>query len=346
MPRNKGSLVSKNDSTTRENRRSPMARDAPPHSVSRLDVTRSRSPGNCFLPIGKPKEPRAPLAEEISPREQRITPTKQKTVLLPGTPPEIAYAPPQPTYYEARSGVPFHNAIGTETKKTVRMDESTENSRRIVTVEQTSRVIKFGDQQPSADFKSFETPATGAQRHKTTFKVPTPTKFVQGSFRESDYESDIDTRIKPKWAPADSDTEEPRYRKVQPPSAKGPRSFSAPVRQEHVVSPMEFDTGPPIVKRQTSMTQLRDDSRTRKIDSQSVKAQREAGTRTQEDALKPGSPPEFGYISRSDVRKAANRKNHVDVSVLAFAGGLLWVLCVCNYSRVAGYSRGDYCWED
>lgn len=294
-------------------------------SAFRLDVTRSRSPGNCFLPIGKPKEPRTPLADEVSPKEQRIsatTPTKQKTVLLPGTPPEIAYAPPQPTYYEARSGVPFHNAIGTETKKTVRMDESTENSRRIVTMEQTSRVIKFGDQKPSADFKSFESSTVGQTRQKSTFKVPTPTKFVQGSFRESDYESDIDARIKPKWAPADSDTEEPRYRKVQPPAAKGPRSSSAPVRHEHVVSPLEFDTGPPVIKRQTSMTQLRDDSRTRKIDSQSVQAQKDAGSRAREDALKPGSPPEFGYISRSDVRKAANRKNHVDVSVLAFAAGV------------------------
>lgn len=211
--------------------------------------------------------------------------------------------------------MPFHNAIGTETKKTVRMDESTENSRRIVTVEQTSRVIKFGDQKPSADFRSFDT--TPDQRHKSTFKVPTPKKFVQGQFRESDYESDIDTRIKAKWAPADSDTEEPRYRKVQPPMMKAPRSSSAPVRHEHVVSPLEFDTGPPVIKRQTSMTQLRDDSRTRRIDSQ-MEMQKEVSSR-QEDVLKPGSPPEFGFISRSDMKKAANRKNHVDVSVLAYA---------------------------
>ncbi|XP_068967253.1 titin isoform X4 [Bombus flavifrons] len=259
---------------------------------------------------GKPREPRTPLIEEISKKElerkeERIattTPTKQKTVLLPGSPPEIAYAPPQPTYYEARSGMPFHNAIGTETKKTVRMDESTENSRRIVTVEQTSRVIKFGDQKPSADFRSFDT--TPDQRHKSTFKVPTPKKFVQGQFRESDYESDIDTRIKPKWAPADSDTEEPRYRKVQPPMMKAPRSSSAPVRHEHVVSPLEFDTGPPVIKRQTSMTQLKDDSSTRRIDSQ-MKMQKEVSSR-QEDVLKPGSPPEFGFISRSDMKKAAN----------------------------------------
>ncbi|XP_076636076.1 uncharacterized protein LOC143349064 isoform X2 [Colletes latitarsis] len=245
---------------------------------------------------GKP----APPMEEISTRGAQRTKelekksaSKPKTVLLPGSPPEMAYAPPQPrpTYYEARSGPPYHNAIGTETKKTVRMDESTENSRRIVTVEQTSRVIKFADsKKTAADFSSFD-----AQKQKPQFKVPMPKKFVQGQFRESDYESDIDTRIRPKWTPSDSDKEEPRYRKVQPPAAKSPRSASAPVRQEHVVSPMEFDTGPPALKKQTSMTQLRDASRTRKIDS-----------RQRDEVLKPGSPPEFGFVSRSDVRKAAN----------------------------------------
>ncbi|XP_076385572.1 uncharacterized protein LOC105662897 isoform X4 [Megachile rotundata] len=239
---------------------------------------------------GKPKvreETRGSLIEEASKKaktfEKKET-VKPKTVLLPGSPPEIAYAPPQPQYYEARSGIPFHNAIGTETKKTVRMDESTENSRRIVTVEQTSRVIKFGDQK--SDYE------------KQKYKVPTPKKFVQGQFRESDYESDIDTRIKPKWAPPESDTEEPRYRKVQPPTTKSVRSSSAPVRQEHVVSPMEFDTGPPVLRRQTSMSQIRDESR---FDSQ-VKRQ----VSRQDETLKPGSPPEFGYISRSDVKKAAN----------------------------------------
>ncbi|XP_043261539.1 uncharacterized protein LOC122402644 [Colletes gigas] len=251
--------------------------------------------------IGKPasKELPTPPIEEISTRgaqrtkelEKKSVASKPKTVLLPGSPPEMAYAPPQPrtTYYEARSGPPYHNAIGTETKKTVRMDESTENSRRIVTVEQTSRVINFD-----------------AQKQKSRFKVPMPKKFVQGQFRESDYESDIDTRIRPKWTPSDSDKEEPRYRKVQPPAVKSPRSSSAPVRQEHVVSPMEFDTGPPVLKKQTSMTQLRDESRTRKLIDSRTKLQRDITTSKRDEVLKPGSPPEFGYVSRSDVRKAAN----------------------------------------
>ncbi|XP_014601997.1 PREDICTED: uncharacterized protein LOC106785786 isoform X2 [Polistes canadensis] len=244
-----------------------------------------------------------------------VTPTRIKQVLLPGSPPEIAYAPPQgqETYYEARAGMPYHNAIGTETRKTVRMDESTENSRRIVTVEQTSRVIKFGDTQKSTtnDLGSPIDHKTKIQKQsKSYYRVPTPKKFVQGQFRESDYESDVDSsRIRPKWAPADSDSEDPRYRRVQPPSGKSVRSSSLPVRQEHVVSPLEFDTGPPppssTMKRQTSMTQLRDEIRTSKLESN--KYQQQPFSRHDESILQPGSPPEFGFVSRTDVvKKAAN----------------------------------------
>ncbi|XP_072764140.1 uncharacterized protein [Anoplolepis gracilipes] len=211
------------------------------------------------------------------------TPTKPKTVLLPGSPPEMAYAPPQKPqqqFYEARASAPFTNAMGTETKKTVRMDESTETARRIVTVEQTSRVIKFGDTAP-------------VQKQQTHYHVPVPKKFVQGQFRESDYESDVDSgRIRAKWTPADSDTEEPYYRRVQPPAAKSPR-LSTPVRQTHVVSPMEFDTGPPT-------TQIRKQD----IDGTISNQQRASGK--SDSILQPGSPPEYGFISRSDVKKAAD----------------------------------------
>lgn len=218
--------------------------------------------------------------------------TKPKTVLLPGSPPEIAYAPPQQPqqqFYEARASAPFTNAVGTETKKTVRMDESTENARRIVTVEQTSRVIKFGDTAP-------------VQKQQTHYRVPVPKKFVQGQFRESDYESDVDAgRIRPKWTPADSDTEEPYYRKVQPPAAKSSRS-STPVKQTHVVSPIEFDTGPPT----TSLTsQIRREDIDGTVGHQRYQQQQTASEK-RDSILQPGSPPEYGFISRSDVKKAAD----------------------------------------
>lgn len=228
------------------------------------------------------------------------TPTKPKTVLLPGSPPEIAYAPPQQSqqqFYEAHTSVPFTNAVGTETKKTVKMDESTENTRRIVTVEQTSRVIKFGDTAP-------------IQKQQKNYRVPVPKKFVQGQFRESDYESDVDSgRIRAKWTPADSDTEEPYYRKVQPPAAKSPR-LSTPVRQTRVVSPMEFDSGPPT----TSLTsQIRKEDVDGTICHQRYQQQRTASGKN-DGILHPGSPPEYGFISRSDVKKAADRKKNINVT--------------------------------
>jgi len=232
-------------------------------------------------------------------QQTTVAPAKPKTVLLPGSPPEIAYAPPQPQqFYEARTSMPFTNAMGTEMKKTVRMDESTENARRIVTVEQTSRVIKFGD-----------TDITPIQKQHSRYRVPTPKRFVQGQFRESDYESDVDSsRIRPRWTPVDSDTEEPYYRKVQAPSTR--RSLSAPIRQEHIASPMEFDTGPPT----TSLTQIRQDTG-KKIDIQRYQQYTASGKT--DGVLQPGSPPEYGYISRSDVKKTADRKNDINVSTLS-----------------------------
>ncbi|XP_015607040.1 titin isoform X3 [Cephus cinctus] len=249
------------------------------------------------------------------------TPTKPKSVLLPGSPPEMGYVPPKQqqqrqTFYEARSGLPFHNAIGTETKKTVRMDESTENTRRVVTVEQTSRVIKFGENESSQNnFTSY-----GGNRQHSRFQVPTPTKFVQGQFRESDYESDADIRIKPKWTPADSDTEDLHYRKVQPP--RSARSSSVPVQRERerVMTPMEFDTQPPVMPQETSMTQhlldinaenkrlQRLEEMRKRFDSQTqiVKQQQQQQQQDREKILKPGSPPEFGFVSKQDVKNAAN----------------------------------------
>lgn len=180
---------------------------------------------------------------EVSREERQY---KSKSVLLPGTPPEMAYAPDpgNNNYYDARS------PMGTELKKTVRMDESTENSRRIVTVEQTSRVINFGRNRPtSGDFTTYRPPPAEVnsqqQQHRHSFyHVPTPKKFVRGQFRESDYESDVEqARIRPKWTPAESDNEDPRYRRVCPPST-GTTPTRMMERHEAVVTPMEFDKGP------------------------------------------------------------------------------------------------------
>lgn len=224
--------------------------------------------------------------------------SKVKTVLLPGSPPELAYAPPvesRQTFYEGRTGAPFHNAVGTELKKTVRMDESTENTRRILTVEQTSRVIKFGDTQTN---KTYEASTNQQQQsNKNSFNVPVPRKFVQGQFRESDYESDIDAgKIRPKWTPAESDTEEPRYRKVQAPRGSRPRS----------IGPIQSST--PIITWPSESENERSESEMR---SSMMSSQRL-------NELKPGSPPEFGYSSGQELRQTANRKSVVEIISLIF----------------------------
>lgn len=221
-------------------------------------------------------------AEESRRKEQQ---TKTKTVLLPGTPPEIDYAPPQQTYYEGRSGVPYHNATGTELRKTVRMDESTESTRRVLTVQQTSRVIQFNDQQQFAPTsESYSNVQREEHQQKQRMNVPFPKKFVQGHFKESDYESDIDlARIRAKWAPTDSETEEPRYRKVQPPKTRSRSS--------------EGHSGPIITLPSESENEYERRSR-----------RAEARKSFNENILRPGSPPEYGFASRNEI-KTTNRKS-------------------------------------
>ena len=51
-------------------------------------------------------------------------------------------------------------------------------------------------------------------RKRNYGKVPKPSKFTQGEMYYSDYESDFEGRILPKWKPYESDTEamQPLYR--------------------------------------------------------------------------------------------------------------------------------------
>jgi len=72
---------------------------------------------------------------------------------------------------------------------------------------------------------------------------PTPTKFTPSEFRESDYDSEIDSvRIRPVWSP-NPNTNEPQYRRVIPPTPT--RSVSLPRNYERILTPMEFDRVPP-----------------------------------------------------------------------------------------------------
>lgn len=153
---------------------------------------------------------------------------------------------PQPTtYYTAVAGQPVHNAIAHETSNTVHMKESTETSHRVVNMTQTRRVISLDNSKKEEKLEPFPFTPIQSQSYMRPTRVPpppTPTKFVPGEMRESDYESELENaKIRPVWTPNPSDNEDLHYRRVRPPSS---RSSSVPRSYERVMTPMEFDTGP------------------------------------------------------------------------------------------------------
>lgn len=80
---------------------------------------------------------------------------------------------------------------------------------------------------------------------------PSPSKFVKGEFRESDYESDYDRKIVPIWRPNDSDSEPISYKPIRPvlstptsrPASQISEGFS-PMPPTVFDQPPKFD-GPP-----------------------------------------------------------------------------------------------------
>lgn len=240
---------------------------------------------------------------------------KQPIILQPGTPPEIGYSPgPKKTqYYKSTVSAPYTNAIQTETSNVVHFDESTENSYRTMSVQQTHKVIKFGDQyKQESKLEPFPFQVEPEQRRRATSvpPPPTPTKFVPGEFRESDYESEVEiTKIKPKWSPV-GETDIPHYRKVRAPATI--RSSSVPAPKERVVTPMEFDTQSSYISTQKD----RVDGEMRKHESlykkfcENKSNQLLTRSHSYEPALHPGTPPEYGYISKSTATKLASE--HMD----------------------------------
>lgn len=209
-----------------------------------------------FKPKPVSAKPETPVADIIV-----ATPAVPEKVIVlePGSPPEIGYAPgPKKTqYYKSTTSTPYHNAVQTETSNIMHFNESTEHCHRTVSVQQTTKVIKFGDQSKKEEEVTQSFPY--AQDSSRSFKrasippPPKPKKFVPGEFRESDYESEVEnTKIRPKWVPGGSDTEDLHYRKVRAPGWS--RSSSVPAPQERVLTPMEFDTQPPQITQDRSVT--------------------------------------------------------------------------------------------
>jgi hypothetical protein len=300
-----------------------------------------------FEPIEKPSAP-VKLEVKIPEKSQKVfkpTPIVPKTpspvevivatpavkepdiVLQPGTPPELGYAPPPPRI------APYQNATQMETSKVMKFAESTEHSHRVVSVQQTTRVIKFGDKEkeaaPEPKLEPFPFKPEPERPRRRSVPPPTvPKKFVPGEFRESEYESDYEgARIKPKWTPGGSDTDEPQYRKVRPPPVT--RSASVPAKpSDSVPTPMEFDTEPvvlpspvtvniePKTKSVTTSDLESEQKRLKHVEkmrnrfsestSSSVQKKMTVATKsqvpvgdTQEIHVQPGEPPEFGFVPAS-----------------------------------------------
>lgn len=152
-------------------------------------------------------------------------------------------------YYTATTGPQIHNQndISCESSSHMEIREATENSQRIVNVSSTRKVVTYDQQHQQSTFeKSMEpfpftmspTPCISRQKLRPP---PTPTKFIPGEFRESDYDSEIESmRIRPMWTPNPIDADR-HYRHVSPPTPS--RSASVPRHHfERIVTPMEFDT--------------------------------------------------------------------------------------------------------
>lgn len=167
------------------------------------------------------------------PKPMELTPNRQEST----------------TYFKSITGQPVHNAI--ETTNSMQMHEHSENNRRVVNMQSTTKIINFNNQLygepepfPYSAAHDFGNPPNKSR----LAPPPTPTKFVKGEFRESDYESEIEaSKIRPVWTPIPSDSEEPQYRRVNAPRTT--RSASCPRSQQHPIpmSPIEFDKAAPYI---------------------------------------------------------------------------------------------------
>lgn len=176
----------------------------------------------------------------------------------------------QPTqYYTAIAGTPQHNSksLATETCNQMQMQEQSESCHRVVNMSSTKRVIQFDSRQEQQQ-QSYQYPYQYQQTVSRDEKLepfpfkpdagvytsrqrlpppPTPTKFIPGETRETDYDSEVDSvRIRPLWTPNPSDSDDPHYRRVKAPTPS--RSVSLPRSiepQSRILTPMEFDAATP-----------------------------------------------------------------------------------------------------
>ncbi|XP_071443400.1 titin isoform X2 [Hetaerina americana] len=281
-------------------------------------------------------------------------PSVQPSYVLPkpGSPPEERYAPPPPPLPQPitpsqgkKMPVDKNPLQAVETSKKMHFTESSETCHRVVSMEQTTRVIQFGDKgvkevvhpirsQPHTstdtpklvelvELEPFPfKPEPQKPRHPSGPPPPKPKKFTKGEFRESDYESDVENvRIKPIWVPHESDSEEPHYRKVRPPSTTPKKSEGSERGGPSPAPPTEFEKPPEMSGPQKSPYPSLDRKEKSKVITSTTKTEAEqkrlmrveemkrrfsGGTESQKPIakpvdysdgiiLQPGDKPEYGF---------------------------------------------------
>ncbi|XP_042876868.1 titin-like isoform X4 [Penaeus japonicus] len=215
-----------------------------------------------------PKEPKIFKSQppKKEPPKKEPPPRSPSPVLQPGTPPEELYAESKP------KESPFSNAIGVESTKITKIADSSAYHKRFVTMQQTTRVIKFTDSRTATTSTESHQTSSSERKSRSTKREepkkeplpalepfpftpdhpkpkkdrgvppPKPKKFQKGEFTESDYESDYEGRIRPKWQPPDSDADDPNYTKVKP-QLRSDRTPSK-TRERTPTPPTVFDVPP------------------------------------------------------------------------------------------------------
>uniref|UniRef100_A0A336ML28 CSON001463 protein n=1 Tax=Culicoides sonorensis TaxID=179676 RepID=A0A336ML28_CULSO len=219
------------------------------------------------------------------------------------------------TFYTAVAGVPQHlsNAVATETSKHMQMKESTEKSQRTVNVTHTRRVIALDDHQKMHREEKLEpfpytAPPVSMKTRQRVPPPPTPTKFIPGEFRESDYESEVESaRIRPLWTPNPFDEHDVRYRPVRP-SLHGGRATSVPRSYERVMTPMEFDHGP-IMPSKIDVLADRDlySTKTQTLDRSSIKKSKSKSKVTQDDITIRNKYGSYKTVAQNQVESMSSQ---------------------------------------
>lgn len=252
----------------------------------------------------------------VPPQESSMTTESysyDSVILEPGPPPEIGYVPPSTIKEKKIEKIEKTLEMSLETKPAkippgaIRTIPPSVSQKK----EEPPPILPPKDvritpppipakQSPLDNLEPFlfkPSPSATVTKPATKLLPPlTPTKFVKGTFG-SDYESDIEIHVKPKWRPYESDNEEPRYRRVQAPVPKQtirPRST-----EPEPLPPSKFDI-PPIEFSGPSKSILTEETQqkmykktTFKRHEKETKQQPYQPSQTQVPpiVLKPGSPP-------------------------------------------------------